>query len=132
MNLRTATAALLIALLPSSLMAQDQSFSSEGGQISFASPSGNIGCSYFPAGGPVLQCDRLEPSHDRFLLRSGGGVEPVGEVSDGGCCSTGNVLAYGNTWREGPFNCRSERTGMTCRRDDGAGFFLSRLKVTIF
>ena len=35
-------------------------------------------------------------------------------------------LAYGRTWRHGPFTCVSRRTGLTCTNGRGHGLFLSR------
>lgn len=63
--------ALLGALAAAPAAAGQQDFPAEGGLIAFATPSGNIGCTYVPAGGtdvyepkdggPELQCDRVEP-----------------------------------------------------------------------
>jgi hypothetical protein len=36
------------------------------------------------------------------------------------------TLAYGKTWRHGPFTCSSDVTGVTCRNRAGHGLFLSR------
>jgi hypothetical protein len=36
------------------------------------------------------------------------------------------TLAYGATWRRGPFSCRSSRTGVTCTNTHGHGLFVSR------
>jgi len=36
------------------------------------------------------------------------------------------VLAYGKTWRYGPFACSSATNGLSCRNKAGHGFFLSR------
>ena len=36
------------------------------------------------------------------------------------------TLAYGSTWRAGPFRCRSKRVGLTCRNAAGHALFVSR------
>jgi hypothetical protein len=42
------------------------------------------------------------------------------------------VLAYGRTWKRGPFTCVSRRTGLTCRNAGGHGFALSRERQRVF
>ncbi len=39
---------------------------------------------------------------------------------------------YGVTGRFGGITCLSEKTGLTCRNQDGHGFFLSRARQTVF
>ena len=87
-------------------------------------PSGNIGCIYTPARGTSfyetvdglaeIQCDRVEPDYVRAIL---------------GCCSLTQLFEYDHVVTLGPFQCRSERRGLTCARQDGHGFFLSRALV---
>ena len=36
------------------------------------------------------------------------------------------TLAYGRTWRAGPFRCVSQRVGLTCRNAAGHALFVSR------
>ena len=110
--------------------------------ISFVTPSGNIGCAYAPAGGtdvfvpadggPELSCDRVEPSYLRFILGKTGKAKKISNVGDAGCCSSGPKLNYGNTWKKGKFTCVSERTGLTCTRGDGHGFFISKAKTRVY
>ena len=102
-------------------------------------PSGNIGCVYTPQGGtdvyrpvdggPELSCDRVEPRYVRATLAASGAAMLLNEVSDRGCCSAGPVLDYGETWAAGPFSCLSTRTGLSCARNDGHSFFLSRRRI---
>ena len=111
------------------------------GDITFATPSGNIGCHFIPAGGtsvyeprnggPELQCDRVEPSYVSVILGPTGPVTRIDNPGEQGCCSLEQTLGYGDTWRRGPFSCTSARTGLTCSRRDGPGFSLSRSKVTV-
>jgi hypothetical protein len=116
------------------------------------SPSGNIECLFVPtARGPVqppnLLCTIARASYTGALQRrcqapptglDWHGFElPAlrrGQVS----CSGGilydqgtqrpayTTLAYGATWRHGPFTCTSRRTGLTCVTAHGHGLFLSR------
>jgi len=36
------------------------------------------------------------------------------------------TLAYGRSWRRGPFTCTSQRVGLTCRNAAGHALFVSR------
>lgn len=105
----------------------------------FVMPSGNIGCVYIPEGGtdvyrpqdggPELSCDRIEPKYVRAILGRDGKGRVLSNVGDQGCCGAEKTLDYGEVWRGGPFTCYSERTGLTCERDDGHSFLLSRARV---
>lgn len=116
-------------------------FADDLGQVSFNMPSGNIGCVYTPAGGtPVyqtmdgqaeIQCDRVEPVYIRAILGGSGAGTVQGNVGDASCCSLGQQLDYGHVVTLGPFQCLSERQGLTCARNDGHGFFLSRALVQV-
>lgn len=111
-----------------------------GEQEMFVMPSGNIGCVYTPAGGtavyqpedggPELACDIVAPRYVRATLGRSGVAAINRAVGDPSCCSAGQVLDYGETWSRGPFSCLSQRTGLSCRRDDGHGFRLSRARVS--
>ncbi|HTO33703.1 MAG TPA: hypothetical protein VL202_21410 [Pararhizobium sp.] len=112
---------------------------SRGQQEEFVLPSGNIGCIYTPEGGtavyqpadggPELSCDRIEPRYVRATLSREGAATLYKDVGDQSCCSAGPVLDYGETWTAGPFSCLSTRTGLSCERDDGHSFFLSRKRL---
>ena len=62
------------------------------------------------------------------LGRSGKAVVRT-NVGDRGCCGGDRIIPYGETWSAGPFTCFSERTGLTCERDDGHSFLLSRARL---
>lgn len=106
----------------------------------FVLPSGNIGCTYTPAGGtevyrpadggPELFCDRIEPQYVRIVLGRSGRAILLRDVGDQGCCVASPVLDYGSVWRAGPFTCRSQRTGLSCERNDGHSLFLSRRRIS--
>jgi len=114
---------------------------SQYGQIEFGTPSGNIGCTYTPAGGtPVyetvnggaeIQCDRVAPSYVRTVLGDSGAGFRINDVGDASCCSLTQTIQYGKTVQVGPFQCLSERRGLTCARQDGHGFFLSRALIQV-
>lgn len=105
----------------------------------FVMPSGNIGCVYIPEGGtqtyqpadggPELSCDRVEPKYLRATLGRSGKAVVRSNVGDQGCCGGEKTIPYGETWAAGPFTCYSERTGLTCERNDGHSFLLSRARV---
>ncbi len=111
-----------------------------GEQEEFVMPSGNIGCIFTPAGGtptyqpvdggPELSCDIIAPRYVRATLGRSGAAKINREVGDPSCCSAGPVLDYGATWTGGPYSCTSERTGLSCRRDDGYAFVLSRASIS--
>ena len=111
-----------------------------GVQEIFVMPSGNIGCVYTPAGGtpvyqpadggPELACDIVAPRYVRATLGRTGAATLNHAVGDPSCCSSGPVLDYGQSWARGPFSCASQRTGLSCRRDDGHSFLLSRAQVS--
>lgn len=110
-------------------------------QESFVMPSGNVECTYTgPAGTTVyrpqggvaeLVCDRAEPSYLRVVMRARGAVQVIRNVGDPSCCGVEPKLSYGTVWRQAPFTCESDQNGLICRRDDGAGFQISRRGVTL-
>ena len=134
--------ALTTLLLAAPAMAEEQSFpATEQGLIEFMMPSQNIGCVFVPeggtavyeppGGGPELACDRVEPVYVSVALGPDGAPTLIEEPGEAPCCS-GPVLEYGNSWQEGPFRCVSERTGLTCQREDGWGFAMSRARIELF
>ena len=131
-----------LVLIGSSALAAEQTFPVDSGLIEFTTPSGNIGCTYIPAGGtdvyapkdggPELQCDRVAPVYLRLFLYKTGKAQKFENIGDASCCSVENVLAYGNTWKKGALTCISEKTGLTCTRGDGHGFFISKAKIKVY
>lgn len=102
----------------------------------FNAPSGNISCHYTPPGElpsqkAGLHCDRFQPSPARLFLGETGKADIQHGIRDA-CCDNEPALAYGTSWSRGPFTCRSEQTGMTCRRPDGHGFFVSRASLRAY
>lgn len=128
----TAAGVFMLALAASPALAQ---------QESFVMPSGNIECTYTgPAGTSVYQpqggmaelsCDRAEPTYVRVIMSTRGAVKLIRNVGDPSCCGVEPKLAYGTVWRKAPFTCESSEAGVICRRDDGAGFQMSRRGVSL-
>jgi len=112
------------------------------GAITFVMPSGNIACIYTPAGGssvympmdggPELSCDRVAPTYLRFTLAASGPATVISNVGDPSCCGGANTFAYGNSWRLAPYTCTSSTKGLSCKRDGGHGFFISKAKVQAY
>jgi hypothetical protein len=110
-----------------------------GTAVAFMAPSGNIGCVYIPAGGTAvyqpaepgaeLQCDRIEPSYTRIVLPENAASRVV-ETQERGCCS-GQTIAYGDRWAEGPYICDVTDAGITCASSAGHGFTLSRAAADV-
>jgi hypothetical protein len=109
-------------------------------QIEFVLPSGNVGCIYTPKGGvahyqpvdggPELSCDRVEPHYVRIVLGPQGKAVLIKNVGDASCCSAEPVLAYGETWKAGPFTCQASTKGLECKRGRN-GFFVSRSRLKV-
>jgi hypothetical protein len=131
-------AAALAVLLASPAAAQD---------VQFRSPSGNIHCLIFAGDGDwqgarcdILAVDRvtlprpadceLDWGHAYEVPRRGAAV-PVcagDTVANPGA----PVLDYGQSLGLGGITCTSERSGMTCRNAEGAGFTLARARQFVF
>lgn len=130
--IRAAAGGFMLALAASPALAQ---------QESFVMPSGNIECTYTgPAGTSVYQpqggmaelsCDRAEPTYVRVIMSARGAVKLIRNVGDPSCCGVEPKLTYGTVWRKAPFTCESSEVGVICRRDDGAGFQMSRRGVSL-
>lgn len=105
----------------------------------FMTPSGNIGCTYTPAGGTAvyqtpdgraeLQCDRSEPEYVRVVMSEAGAARVVA-TDERGCCS-GETIHYGQSWSEGPFSCDFSEAGVTCESRERHGFTLNRAQVEV-
>jgi uncharacterized protein DUF6636 len=111
-----------------------------------ATPTGNIHCFYVPAAPSHLLCDIHTASYgvreqNGCMARAGldwhgwevTAAKPVLPVCSGGILYNSNrnkpvyrTLAYGKTWRFGPFTCTSRTSGLTCTTSKGHGIFISR------
>jgi hypothetical protein len=119
----------------------------------FRSPSGNIRCFRNAEPPRVLHCSVGQAAYAKRLTAYCG-APPIG-VDWGGfelgptrkaaiTCTGGvlyepstqrlpnTVLAYGRTWRSGPFTCVSRVTGVTCTSRSGHGLALSRERYRLW
>jgi hypothetical protein len=113
----------------------------------FETPSKNIVCGYFtgagvptllecgvatglipPAPKPAGGCRVVDPASDRVRLDPAGRTYGFCSGDVGVLAERGRApaLAYGTTWRKGPYSCASAVGGLTCKNSSGHGFFLSR------
>lgn len=118
----------------------------DAGISGFRTPSGNISCAYVSFdGNRSLRCDmsrvdNQQPAKPRSCRYDWGpyyGMTPTGRgrrlcVSDTPMDPSFPRLAYGRTWKRGPFTCHSRTTSLRCTNPRGHGFTLSRAKQTLF
>jgi hypothetical protein len=112
--------------------------------VQFTMPSGNIGC-FMSSPNGVVRCDirqrdwapPAKPADcmldfGQGLVLGGGGTAffvCAGDTVRG----VGPVLPYGSTIRHGPFECRSDESGVECTNlDTGHGFLLSAAEYRLF
>jgi hypothetical protein len=130
-------AALAVALHGVPALSQDMD--------GFVTPSGNIHCVYFGYDDAGLRCgidqvsNKLPPRPADCDLDWGtefwlGIKAKRAERICHGDTSAGAypVLPYGATWTRPGIVCQSERTGVSCRNAQGAGFELSRARQRLF
>jgi hypothetical protein len=113
----------------------------------FMSPTGNIVCAvYFEDGFPqTLICEigehtSADPPPPSDCDGDWGGtfsVEKRGDTAQLNCVTDSiradyPIIGYGSTWENGGFKCEVERQGVTCRNQDGHGFFLSKAEREMF
>lgn len=140
---KTATLCILgagLSMLVFSLPAAAQDFTS------FQSPSGNIGCFISDEVPTYARCDIRDynPSvmNDQGLCEleygdaySISGGDRRGEVVCHGDTAFDNramVLNYGQEISIGDITCWSEKTGMICSNNNGAGFSVSKARQEVF
>lgn len=98
----------------------------------FVTPSKQIYCAYISDGGGQIRCDALFLNDRGFLLNTSGKARRI-KITDTIADPDAPVLAYGKTFRRGPFRCTSRRAGLTCEhRSNGHGFFLSRERQRVY
>ena len=139
MMVAAVSAVVVLFGVPAKAYDMQAMFSNDEGQVEFVMPSGNIGCIYTPEGGTSvyetwdglaeIQCDRVEPDYVRAILGGQGESYIADDLGEANCCSLNQTFDYGNVVQLGPFQCLSDRKGLTCAREDGHGFFLSRALV---
>ena len=95
-------------------------------------PSGNIGCVHEPDAADRLLCIRLKPTELSIILtRDGADYGPSEYEGEVWFPKHAPVLAYGKSRRLGPYLCRSETTGLTCRIGK-TGFTVNKAGVRAF
>ena len=140
---RLAMLAAIAMASPLAAHAASDQFPSREGQVEFVLPSSNIGCTYTPGPGTSwydtmdgrseLTCDRVEPVYVRVFLGTRGKAQKIFNSGEQGCCATGPVLEYGETWRsDDGYSCLSSRTGLTCNYRGRHGFSISRKAITAY
>lgn len=111
---------------------------------SFQTPSRNIYCSYYSAGGmpgepdhdkgSEMHCVRLKPTPIVVVL-TGTGILTINrspkknEIEANYANEFGSVLQYGESSKDGLHRCTSRPTGVTCTVN-GTGFRLSKAGIT--
>ena len=96
----------------------------------FQTPSRNIGCEYQAESDDRLYCVRLEPETSYIELYENGAYTGAYE-GDAWFPSDAPVLNYGRSLIIGPYNCTSQKTGLTCERGEH-GFEASRNGITTY
>ena len=101
---------------------------------SFLLPSRNIGCEInYQRGSGIpdeTYCQSDSPPQTVRLSTDGTFKTCTGESCLGNAGQGTPTLAYGQSAGVGPFNCRSESTGVTCTVAAGRGFTLSNAGIT--
>ncbi len=118
-------------------------------QEGFRSPSGNIHCQFFGAGGgtdATIRCDlrqianRPPPRPRDCDLEWGQAFVISARATRGTRLCYGDtvqdnrlpVLPYGRSFERGGLRCMSEQSGVSCRNVRGHGFSLSRGAQSVF
>ncbi len=100
----------------------------------FLLPSRNIGCEMDYGRGSGIPdetyCQTDNPPQSVRMSTSGSFKTCTGASCLGNAGQGTPTLAYGQTAGVGPFNCRSETSGVTCTVTSGRGFTLSSAGVT--
>jgi hypothetical protein len=110
--------------------------------VSFKTPSGNIGCSFYEG---EARCDALDysytpPPQPTDCDLDWGHAVSVSDDGAGFVCAgdtvfdpDAHVLAYGQTRRVGDLVCESAESGVTCTHEPGGhGFTISRQHYRLF
>jgi hypothetical protein len=107
----------------------------------FTLPSGNIGCSYIPAGGtevyeprdggPELICSRVAPTYVTVSMTASSAPIRYDNPGEQGCCGLDSILQYGQNLQLGPFFCSSSKTGLSCTGPNGHWLKMRRAGVEV-
>lgn len=107
----------------------------------FATPSGNIYCSYYDRGGEEgtafhdegseIHCMLLKPRRTSVVLTGKGKLSvthPSQANLEGSYAEKDDILAYGQTFKRGNHLCTSTQQGIRCKVKS-SGFLLSKSGV---
>jgi hypothetical protein len=100
---------------------------------SFFLPSHNLGCEMnYGRGGTSDEtyCQTDSPPQTVRMSTDGSFKTCTGASCLGNAGQGTPTLGYGQTAKLGPFNCRSETSGVTCTVTSGRGFTLSNAGIT--
>jgi hypothetical protein len=115
--------------------------------VGFQAPSGNIHCMYFDdEGGASLRCDIGETTNTPpeapadceldwgYAFAMDANSQRAERICAGDAVSDPSLpkLGYGESWEQGGFTCTSEKTGLSCRNERGAGWDLSRAAQKLY
>lgn len=100
----------------------------------FLAPSHNLGCEidYHRGNGmnDETYCQTDSPPQSVRMSTDGSFKSCTGDSCLGNAGQGTPTLAYGQTAGVGPFNCRSEPSGVTCTVTGGRGFTISTAGIT--
>ena len=104
------------------------------GWCAFLSPSRNIGCEMDYQHGSGIPdhtyCQSTAPPQSVQMSTDGTFKSCTGDSCLGNSGQGTPTLAYGQNVSLGPFNCRSEASGVTCKVTSGRGFTISNSGIT--
>jgi hypothetical protein len=100
----------------------------------FLAPSRNLGCEMDYGRGQGMPdqtyCQTDSPPQSVRMSTDGSFKTCTGQTCLGNPGQGTPTLAYGQTAGVGPFNCRSESSGVTCTVTSGRGFTISTAGIT--
>ncbi len=142
MNMRTI---ILVTIIVSAATFGGGAASGQEGSQAFFTKSKNIECIYYPTyvDGPFLECLVLnytgkipkQPADCDLDWSPQASLETKGRPQIFSCRGDtpyqpyAPVVAYGSTWKRGPFTCSVATIGVTCRNASKRGFFVSRTSI---
>ncbi len=155
MTLRRGTATIRLALAAVMTFAtfvglaatNDRAAFAQDGVVGFQTPTKNINCTIYTDLSPrTLECMvstytgkvPKRPADCELDWTAQADLGTTGRASLFACRGDTSwwvdapVLAYGKTFRNGAFTCKSEKTGVTCTNGSKRGFKVSRGSITAF
>ena len=140
-------AALAVAAYAGLATVTERGASAQSGVVGFQTPTKNINCTIYTDLAPrTLECMvstyigkvPKQPADCELDWTPQADLGTTGRASLFACRGDTSwwvdapVLAYGKTFRNGAFTCKSEKTGVTCTNGSKRGFKVSRGSITAF